>query len=206
MGDIVAQQKRLKLKDNQLADIASEAARNEAEQRIADWTRRGVPDDLAEEVALLPLIALIPDIASVSRETGRPLEETVESYFEITRLFEIGRLEAALFRLDTSDYFETLALQRAEGQIARARRQLTTATLKSGQDADAWARERQGTVERIRGQLVALPVIARTSAARYVAEGWFRRGRRNLWCLLRYLAGADPHALARSYRRSSRRS
>lgn len=59
---------------------------------------------------------------------------------------------------------------------------------------------------RLRGQLVALPVTARTSAARYVAEGWFRRGRRNLWCLLRYLAGADPHALARSYRRSSRRS
>ncbi|MAU97446.1 MAG: NAD-glutamate dehydrogenase [Fulvimarina sp.] len=155
-----------------LADIASEAARNEAEQRIANWTRRGVPEDLAEEVALLPLIALIPDIASVSRETGRPLEETVESYFEITRLFEIGRLEAALFRLDTSDYFETLALQRAESQIARARRQLTTATLKSGQDAEAWAKERQGTVERIRGQLVALAGSGETSVARLtVAAG-----------------------------------
>lgn len=53
---------------------------------------------------------------------------------------------------------------------------------------------------------VALPVTARTSAARYVAEGWLRRGLRNLLLLLRYLSGADPHALAQAYRRSSPRS
>lgn len=53
---------------------------------------------------------------------------------------------------------------------------------------------------------VLLPVNARTSAARYVAEGWFRRGLRNLWTLARYLGGANPSALARGYRRSGRRS
>ncbi|TFF22167.1 NAD-glutamate dehydrogenase [Jiella endophytica] len=159
------------LKDR-LGEIASDAARQEAEQRIADWARQGVPQDLAEAVAMLPLVALIPDIAAVSRETGRPLEETVESYFEITRLFEVGRLEAALFRLDSSDYFETLALQRAESQIARARRQLTAATLKSGQDAESWARDRHAAVDRIRSQLVALAGSGETSVARLtVAAG-----------------------------------
>lgn len=56
-------------------------------------------------------------------------------------------------------------------------------------------------VRRLRGALVALPITARTSAARYVQEGWTRRGGRNLWLLLRYLCGADPHVLAQSYRR-----
>lgn len=56
------------------------------------------------------------------------------------------------------------------------------------------------------GQLRALPVTARTSAARYETEGWLRRGRRNLWCLTRYLLGADPERLAQGYRRSGRRS
>ncbi len=58
----------------------------------------------------------------------------------------------------------------------------------------------------LRGQLVMLPVTARTSAEKYEREGWFRRGRRNLWTLCRYLLGADPHALARGYQRSGRRS
>ncbi len=49
--------------------------------------------------------------------------------------------------------------------------------------------------------LVALPVEARTSAARYQHAGWLRRGARNLWTLLRYLMGADPEALAARYRR-----
>ncbi len=58
----------------------------------------------------------------------------------------------------------------------------------------------------LRGRLRALPLSVRTSGAKYVQEGWLRRGRRNLWCLLRYLCGADPHVLAQSYRRSGRRS
>lgn len=58
----------------------------------------------------------------------------------------------------------------------------------------------------LKGKLRAIPLSVRTSGAKYVQEGWLRRGRRNLWCLLRYLCGADPHALAQSYRRSGRRS
>lgn len=49
------------------------------------------------------------------------------------------------------------------------------------------------------GRLVALPVDARTSAARYEAEGWLRRGGRNLATLLRYRMGAHPETLARRY-------
>ena len=48
---------------------------------------------------------------------------------------------------------------------------------------------------------VALAASVKTSAARYETAGWLRRGVRNLWTLIRYLCGADPHALARSYRR-----
>lgn len=47
----------------------------------------------------------------------------------------------------------------------------------------------------------ALPVTARTSAARYEQAGWVIRGSRNLLTLLRYLLGADPDRLARSYRK-----
>ncbi|AMY70681.1 TIGR04283 family arsenosugar biosynthesis glycosyltransferase [Frigidibacter mobilis] len=52
---------------------------------------------------------------------------------------------------------------------------------------------------RLRGQMRPLAGVAETSAARYLAEGWLRRGARNLGLLARYLAGADPVLLARDY-------
>jgi hypothetical protein len=53
----------------------------------------------------------------------------------------------------------------------------------------------------LRRQLVMLDAEARTSAARYQRQGWFRRGARNLWTLARYFAGVDPERLAQAYRR-----
>ena len=54
---------------------------------------------------------------------------------------------------------------------------------------------------RLRGRMRGLPVVARTGAARYRAQGWARRGARNLLTLARYFAGADPARLARGYER-----
>lgn len=55
-------------------------------------------------------------------------------------------------------------------------------------------------VRRIgRDRLAALPVSARTSAARWRREGWFRRSARNLFCLSLYVAGVPPHMIKRIY-------
>ena len=48
-------------------------------------------------------------------------------------------------------------------------------------------------------RLMPLPVTVTTSAARYLRDGWLRRGARNLGLLTRYLAGADPEKLAGKY-------
>lgn len=50
-------------------------------------------------------------------------------------------------------------------------------------------------------KVTVLNTRAFTSAERYERAGWIRRGARNLWTLLRYFLGADPQALAQTYRR-----
>jgi len=50
-------------------------------------------------------------------------------------------------------------------------------------------------------RLRPLPSTAATSAERYEASGWIRRGGRNLFILTRYFFGADPQTLAAAYRR-----
>lgn len=54
---------------------------------------------------------------------------------------------------------------------------------------------------KLRGRLVALDAFAVTSAEKYRAQGWLRRGGRNLWTLVRYFAGTSPDRLADAYRR-----
>ncbi len=55
----------------------------------------------------------------------------------------------------------------------------------------------------LRGRLRKLDSVAVTSAAKYRAQGWLRRGGRNLWTLVRYGAGVTPERLAQSYRKES---
>lgn len=58
-------------------------------------------------------------------------------------------------------------------------------------------------VRRLGGRrLHRLSAAAVTSAEKYQAQGWLRRGGRNLWTLLRYFAGVNPEVLAQAYRRS----
>lgn len=57
----------------------------------------------------------------------------------------------------------------------------------------------------LRGRLRSLGAAVSTSAARYEADGWLRRGARNLTTLILYLGGRDPAALAERYVRGARR-
>lgn len=54
-----------------------------------------------------------------------------------------------------------------------------------------------------RRRLAALDCVATTSAARFVAEGWLRRGLRNLICLGLYFVGVPPQRIAARYSRGA---
>jgi len=49
-------------------------------------------------------------------------------------------------------------------------------------------------------RLVILDAEARTSAAKYERDGWRKRAWKNAWLLIRFLTGASPDTLAKSYR------
>lgn len=52
-----------------------------------------------------------------------------------------------------------------------------------------------------RRRLAPMKLVIKTDASAYHRDGWFRRAARNLLRLARYLAGADPAALAVRYSR-----
>lgn len=54
---------------------------------------------------------------------------------------------------------------------------------------------------RLSKHLAPIDAVIVTSAAKYQAQGWGRRGLRNLWTLIRYFCGVAPAKLAAAYRR-----
>ncbi|WP_279483100.1 NAD-glutamate dehydrogenase [Aureimonas sp. SK2] len=152
-----------------LVDLASDGARAEFTAAQAAWVAAGVPDELATRIARLPLLALLPDVERVSRETGRPFGEAMRATFAITQALHIGRLEEALVSLRPSDYYETLALERAGSQIARERRRLTILALSEGDGEDpvaAWTAAQGEAVRTAAEQLQRLAGTGETSVSR----------------------------------------
>jgi rSAM/selenodomain-associated transferase 2 len=54
-------------------------------------------------------------------------------------------------------------------------------------------------VRKLRGRLTELSVTATTSAAKYEAEGYLKRGCKNLITLAKYFLGVPPETLAKRY-------
>ena len=144
-------------------------ARADFAARQAEWTAAGVPEELSARIARLPLLALVPDVERVSRETGKPFDQAMRATFALTQALHIGRLEEAMMTLRPSDYYETLALERAASQIARERRRLTILALNEGEGDDpvaGWVQAQGETLRVAAEQLQRLAGTGETSVSR----------------------------------------
>ncbi|WP_182087242.1 NAD-glutamate dehydrogenase [Aureimonas sp. ME7] len=152
-----------------LSELAGGDASREVASRQADWTAKGVPDELASRVAALTLLRLVPDIEDVSRETGRSVKEALQAYVEMSRFLHVDQLEQALIAQQPGDYYETLALERAGSQIARERRRLTILALRDGTGDDPvaeWAGAQGDMLQSAAERLQRLAGTGDTSVAR----------------------------------------
>lgn len=152
---------------------------------LVDWSdnRRekfegsGLPKAAADALAMLPLNGLLPDMMHVSNQCGIDLLPATSAFFKVTETFKIGRLEHLAYALDTSDYFDGLAQQRALDTIHAARRTLTSAALTQspgGPDeaVNLWATANAGRIKRVQDRIAGLTESAELTASRLtVAAG-----------------------------------
>src|SRR5215204_5386196 len=130
-------------------EAAAARATSEAELAIA-----GVPEELAQRFASLPLLSAATDIVLVADRTKRPVAEVTATYFAAEAFFRLDRITAAADEIKTADYFDRLALDRALDFIGDAERRITAAMVASGASGDsamqAWIKPRATEVDRIR--------------------------------------------------------
>ncbi|MCF3642390.1 NAD-glutamate dehydrogenase [Rhizobium sp. TRM95111] len=160
----------------QMAALMSETARAESRRKAHYFADKGVPPELAENVAEASAMAFVPEIMLISGTTGDSLLRTAQAYAGVSETLNVGGLLSAASRVPTTDLYESLALARSLADIAGARRTLTTAVL-TRFNADkaplqAWRNAERERLGHVAGRLSALTESGETTLARIsVAAG-----------------------------------
>ena len=125
------------------------------ETRIAALKAVGVPPDVADDVAILPLLGAVPEIVLLAETRGVAPQEAARVYFAMGALVGLDRLRALAGRIVTADHWDRLALRRIIDDLYSAQRLLAgdallrAARLPAGTDAmEAWAKLRSQEIER----------------------------------------------------------
>jgi glutamate dehydrogenase len=126
-----------------------------AESRIATFQKAGVPLDVAEDVAVLPLLGAVPEIVLLAQTRGVSAGDAARVYFAMGALVGLDRLRALAGRIVTADHWDRLALRRIIDDLYSAQRLLAgdallrVAHLPVGTNAtEAWAKLRSQEIER----------------------------------------------------------
>ena len=143
------------------AGLISSFEAQATEARIADLQAAGVPLDVAEDVAVLPLMGAAPEIVLLAQMNNVPVDAAAGAYFAVGTLVGLDRLRGLAERVAASDHWDRLAIRRivddlfasqrrlAAEALATARGQLKKAGREQGAEAaKAWAVTRQDDLQR----------------------------------------------------------
>ncbi|MCM2327076.1 MAG: NAD-glutamate dehydrogenase [Lysobacter sp.] len=114
----------------QLPAVLSTADRETFEAAAARLVAKGVPQELAREMAGLDALYAVLDATEVARETGRPLEAVARLYFALAGDLELRWFGERITALPTDTTWQALARNTLRDDLASQQRTLTTAVAK----------------------------------------------------------------------------
>ncbi|APH74805.1 NAD-glutamate dehydrogenase [Aquibium oceanicum] len=143
-----------------LAEMLPAFLKERLDERQTRFVEAGAPSGLAGKLAFLHVAELIPDIDLVASHAAADLIAAAGIYLRISEAFRIGRIEEAARAVVPADYYDGLALSRANDMIGAARRGMAVAVLSGyGNEEDpvaAWIEAGGQRLARARDRLQAL--------------------------------------------------
>ncbi|WP_067830016.1 NAD-glutamate dehydrogenase [Actinomadura kijaniata] len=95
------------------------------EQRRDGFAERGVPDELAEQCAMLVAAYSTFDLVSIAHDTGRPVDEVAEVYFDLGDRLQLARLRERIIGLPRDDRWRSMARSALRDDLYAAHAALT---------------------------------------------------------------------------------
>jgi glutamate dehydrogenase len=161
------------------ASLVSPYEAEDTESRIVQIQKAGAPLDVAEDVAVLPLLGAAPEIAQLAFNRSLDVDLVAGAYFAIGAIVGIDRLRGLASRITGGEHWDRLAIRRIVDDLFAGQRALTAQVLQGfendkldrtraeGSDAaDAWAKEHTDALERTRAFLDELERSGELSIAK----------------------------------------
>ncbi|MQY07068.1 NAD-glutamate dehydrogenase [Actinomadura macrotermitis] len=95
------------------------------EQRRDQFAELGVPDEIAEQCAMLGAAYSTFDLVGIAHDTGRPVEEVAEVYFDLADRLQLSRLRERIIALPRDDRWRSMARSALRDDLYAAHAALT---------------------------------------------------------------------------------
>ncbi len=140
-------------------------------------TNAGIPQRLADELAAIQALDVIPEIVTIADAANEKLERAGHIFFGVSETFRVSRLLAAAESLQPSDQFEAQALAHSLDEISDSRRAISMSVLVEGKGEKnpllAWHEKHNKSLGELASRLTNLTDTAEPTLARcVVAAGW----------------------------------
>jgi glutamate dehydrogenase len=148
------------------ASLVSPYEAEDTESRITKIQKAGAPLDVAEDVAVLPLMGAAPEIAQLAFNRSLDVDLVAGAYFAVGAIVGIDRLRGLASRISGGEHWDRLAIRRIVDDLFAGQRALTAQVLQGfendkidrtraeGSDAaEAWAKDHADALERTRSFL-----------------------------------------------------
>lgn len=116
--------------------IISAPIAEDYKEKIESLTASRVPVALAEEIAVLDILASSPDVVLVSTDRGKKLQEVGKVYFEIGALLRLGWLRQQAEKIITASHWDDLAVSSITSSLLDEQRRLTASAIAKGSVED----------------------------------------------------------------------
>ncbi|MFD0916701.1 NAD-glutamate dehydrogenase [Pseudahrensia aquimaris] len=136
-----------------LEELAPDFLNERIDREAARYSDGGVPQDLARTIARMPIAALIPDIRWSASQADVTLMDAARVFFDVTSIFEVGRIVQAARDIDADDYYDALALDRALQSLHRARRDIVVDILSTKGGMEEWRKSNSDGLNLTRSQM-----------------------------------------------------
>jgi glutamate dehydrogenase len=137
--------------------------------RIKSFMEAGVPEELAHDVAALPLWSTAPEIAQLAHARDLDVDLVAGAYFAIGAIIGLDRLRGLASRIGAGEHWDRLAIRRVVDDLFSSQRALAAQALEDvangpagrtrtdgAKAAHAWAERHADLLERTKSFLEEL--------------------------------------------------
>jgi glutamate dehydrogenase len=117
-----------------IAGLGSPARHADRQRRAGRYVDLGIPEELAERIATMTDLAMVPDVAVLSQQLGQPVGHVAAVFFEIDEALPMEYLYRRLRAIDAVDQWERWQHRGLHDELRWARRTAATRVLKERPD------------------------------------------------------------------------